>query len=86
MLMDALVFTFEHRTLCDKHIDVSGIFLQSRNQSFAHVAMLAIVAHVPDALAVSFDEEHVGVIDAVAVKERCYLDVANADAFWIFAW
>ena len=48
--------------------------------------MLAIVAHVPDALAVSLDEEHVGVIDAVAVKERCYLDVANADAFWILAW
>lgn len=86
MLMNAFVFTLQHCSFCNEHVNVCCIFLQSRNQSFAHVAMLAIVAHVLDALAVSFDEEHVEVIDAVAVKERCYLDVANADAFWIFAW
>ena len=30
--------------------------------------------------------EHVGVIDAMAVEERCNLDVANTNAFGSLAW
>ena len=80
--MDALVFALQHCSFGDEHVDVCCIFLQRWNQSFAHIAMLTVISHVPDALAVCFDEEHVGVIDAMAVEERRYLDVANANAYW----
>ena len=38
--------------------------------------MLTIVARVPDALAIGFDEKHVGVIDAMTVRERSHPDIA----------
>lgn len=43
--------------------------------------MLTIVARVPDALAIGFDEKHVGVIDAMTVGERSHPDIAYTDAF-----